>query len=434
VYSFGKRYDGGLRMGPEGYLYAASNSQNIIYRIPAGGGSVEEWATVPSPWGIDFDELGNLFVVDKTNGDLYKISPDGAVTKIADLPGSNEKSFCRVFDGFVYVNEKQAGGYFRVPASAASLVDTVETIEVSPGNIVNDITFGVDGAMYVLVETGATSSLEKLSNSHQLFVSHVPWIADINQDALALAIPVKGIGVLSAGARYIDFGVQQGTILLPGSSSPTAKGWDYTGEFSPSSYQIGLGFAQKITDRFSYGLCVSYAKENLGTVYFADELTGSREQPQSKSTSLGLVNIDFGVLYYTGFRDLRIGMTLKNFSQEKSYGSVGNPIPMEMRFGLAMDLLSIFYENTEHELLLAWDLSHPRDYTERQHFGLEYVFSDFFALRMGYKTNYDEEDISFGAGLLPKFGVGGVNVGFDYAIVPFGVFDSIQVLSLTLNY
>jgi hypothetical protein len=266
--------------------------------------------------------------------------------------------------------------------------------------------------------------------SSQVFISHVPWIADINQEAVALAVPLERIGVISASVRYLDFGTQQGTRL-----ASNAQGWEYTEEFSPSSYQIGLGFSQQITDRFSYGIHLSYVKENLGAVFYAPVLGGDFENPREKSTSLGLFKMDFGVLYYTGFHDLRLGMTLRNFSEEQGYGNVGNPIPMDLRFGMAMNVLAFFFEEApQHKAILACDLSHPRDYSERLHFGLEYIFADFVALRMGYKTNYDEENVSFGAGLLPKFGIGSVKVAFDYALVPFGVFDSVQVFSFSINF
>jgi len=266
--------------------------------------------------------------------------------------------------------------------------------------------------------------------SPQIYLSHVPWIADINQEAAAVAVPLGKLGVVVANVRVVDFGKQQGTRL-----ASNDRGWDYTETFSPSAYQIGLGFSQRITDRFSYGLNVSYAQEKLGTVQYAPVLGGDPKNPQSQKTSMALVNMDFGVLYYTGFRDLRIGMILKNFSEEKGYGNVGNSIPMDLHFGMAMDLISLVYpEQTRHRCTLSWDLSHPRDYAERLHFGLEYVYSDLVALRAGYKTNYDEENLSFGAGIMPGIGFGSVKLGLDYAYVPFGVFGSVQSFSFCIQF
>jgi hypothetical protein len=266
--------------------------------------------------------------------------------------------------------------------------------------------------------------------SPQLFISHMPWIADVSQIAGAAAYPVGKIGIFSASVRAIDFGSQQGTIR-----ASNDQGWIYTGEFTPSSYQIGIGFAQRVTHLFSYGIHISYAQENLGTVYYAPVSDGDFENPQKKRKSMSLYNIDFGVLYYTGFHDLRLGMTLRNFAEERGYGNVGNPIPMDWRFGMAMNVLLLFLEETgEHKLTVTWDLSHPRDYGERLHFGLEYTFVELLSLRLGYKTNYDEEGLSFGAGILPKIGVGSMKVGLDYAYLPFGVFGSVQSFSFLLSF
>jgi len=100
-----------------------------------------------------------------------------------------------------------------------------------------------------------------------------------------------------------------------------------------------------------------------------------------------------------------------------------------------MNVLAPFVnENTVHSLTFAFDLSHPRDYSERLHFGLEYSYQDLVALRAGYKTNYDEEDIAFGAGILPNYTLGWVQLGLDYAFIPFGVFGSVQTFSFSLHF
>ncbi|MFB0515396.1 MAG: PorV/PorQ family protein [Candidatus Neomarinimicrobiota bacterium] len=264
----------------------------------------------------------------------------------------------------------------------------------------------------------------------QVSFSSLPWIADINQSTLALAVPVGNIGVLCGSLRYVDFGVFQGTRL-----AENEVGWEYTEEFFPKAYQAGLGFSRRVTDRFSFGLHFSYAQEQLGTVSYAPVIGGSIDNPIDQDTDMGLVNLDFGVLYFTGFHDLRLGMSLQNFSEEKGYGNVSNPIPMDWCFGMAMDLFSLLPgESDTHKLTLAWELSHPRDYSERLHFGLEYSFVDLVALRMGYKMNYDEESVSYGVGLLPNFRIGPLKLGLDYAYVPFGEFQEVQAFSVVIGF
>jgi len=162
VYAYGGKFDGGLRMGPGGYLYAAGNSNSIIYRIPPGGGSYLAWVTtVPNPWGMDFDSFGKLFVVDKDNGHLYRVSTNGAAEKVAELPGTGERAYCRVYGDAVYVNEYATGTFYKIPFTedAVGEVDTVETIV---DGLVNDFTFGADGSMYVTGVTEDKSALIKV--------------------------------------------------------------------------------------------------------------------------------------------------------------------------------------------------------------------------------------------------------------------------------
>ncbi|MBN2411918.1 hypothetical protein JXQ31_09525 [candidate division KSB1 bacterium] len=163
VYAFGGKFEGGLRMGTDGYLYSAGNLDNMIYRISSGGG-YEAWAAVPNPWGLDFDESGNLFVVDNVNGELYKVSPDGNAEKILKFPGSGEKAYCRVYNGYVYVNDRNSGNFFRVPVTVTS-ADTVETIEVDSDYLVKDITFGTDGSAYITAFNGSANVILKMDNT-----------------------------------------------------------------------------------------------------------------------------------------------------------------------------------------------------------------------------------------------------------------------------
>ena len=117
-------------------------------------------------------------------------------------------------------------------------------------------------------------------------------------------------------------------------------------------------------------------------------------------------------------------MSIQNFANV--------PLSLTFRFGSAVDLNELLFPETQnHVLTLAVDALHPKDYTERMHFGLEYVFNKTFALRGGYKLNYDEESFSGGAGL--RTIVQGVAMQFDYAFTDFGVFGTINRFSLGIQ-
>jgi hypothetical protein len=77
------------------------------------------------------------------------------------------------------------------------------------------------------------------------------------------------------------------------------------------------------------------------------------------------------------------------------------------------------------------DAIHPRDYTERLNIGAEFMLMDMFAIRAGYKYNYDEEGLTMGAGL--NYTLSGLNVKIDYAYCPTSNFDTVNRFSIGIG-
>jgi len=158
VFSFGGKYDGGLRFGPDGYLYAANNGDNLIYRISPDGSSYEEWISLPNPWGIDFSESGDLFVVDNIGSDVYKVGANKTITKVADFGTGLKVAYCKYSNGYIYVNTEQEGYIFRFPADADAVTEP-DTITASPAVLIADLIFDQLGNMYF---TGGTDQINSL--------------------------------------------------------------------------------------------------------------------------------------------------------------------------------------------------------------------------------------------------------------------------------
>ena len=156
-----------------------------------------------------------------------------------------------------------------------------------------------------------------------------------------------------------------------------------------------------------------------GEVDIFDEIQG---QERTVGNSVDNIVLDFGTMYYTGFRDLRFGMSIRNFSNQSDYFDQRFELPLNFDFGVAMDLLQIASEEEQtSELTLALDWQHPRDYSERLHAGLEYGFMKMFYLRAGYKFNYDEEGFTAGLGVNANLGgAGAIRAGYAYS--DFGEF------------
>jgi hypothetical protein len=255
-----------------------------------------------------------------------------------------------------------------------------------------------------------------------LFLTQTKWIADINVNAGAFSYDAGQWGFFSASFAAVDWGVFHGT-----RRTNTSEGFEETGDFSPSDWAAGIGYSRRVSDRFAIGGHLRYLHENLGST-----LEGTMGSGTEYTARMNLLAFDFGTIYYTGFKDLRLAMSLQNFSQEKKYRVDHFPLPLTFKVGVAMNMTSLWMAESPHSILLAIDAIHPRDYTERLNFGLEYGYKNMVFLRGGYKTNYDEEDLTLGAGV--HYETGEIAMGLDYSYVQFKNFDAVQMFGVNFQF
>jgi len=259
------------------------------------------------------------------------------------------------------------------------------------------------------------------SQTSSLFLGQTRWIADIQVNAAAASLNLGQYGVIGASFAAVQWGDFYGT-----RRANTPSGFEETGTFSPSNFSAGIGYALKVSDRFAFGVQLKYLHETLGSTW-----VGDMDNPGEYDAEMNIVALDMGTLYYTGFKDFRFGMTLQNFSQEKKYRYETFPLPLTFKFGMAMNVLSLFLEDEAHNFTVSIDAVHPRDYSERLHFGGEYSLNQIVFLRAGYKTNHDEEDLSLGVGLKVK--VQNMNAMIDYSYINFEHFDAVHAFSFNFS-
>jgi hypothetical protein len=189
--------------------------------------------------------------------------------------------------------------------------------------------------------------------------------------------------------------------------------------FQAKDYALGLSYASALTEHFSIGVTVKYIAE----LYYEYKAEGWAA--------------DVGTYYNTGFRNLRICMLLSNFGPDMKFISEKYPLPIDFKFGGAIDLL----QGPTHRLTFSGQMSHPNDNLEKYATGLEYWFNDLVALRVGrqYNVDYIEsldfmqwEGMSMGAGL--KTNVSNVTLSVDYGYQDFGYLDSTHRFSVGLEF
>jgi hypothetical protein len=255
------------------------------------------------------------------------------------------------------------------------------------------------------------------------------WIADIKHYGGGVAFQAGNIGTFGVSFVAMDYGDIKRTVPYEG-SDPVSRNQGYVemGTFTVNEFAFGLAYAREVVSDFYVGGHFRFATQDLGSVEIFDEIRGQEIEVDNKVEN---IVIDIGTMYYPGWRDLRFGMSIRNFSNQSDYYNQRFELPLTFDFGIAMDVLPFLSAAENQELTLAVDWLHPRDFSERLHIGAEYGFMDTLFLRAGYKFNYDEE--GFSGGLGAQFGVGGYGLRVGYSYTAFGdLFGSVNRVSVGL--
>ena len=141
-----------------------------------------------------------------------------------------------------------------------------------------------------------------------------------------------------------------------------------------------------------------------------------------------------------GYNGIKLAMAAQNFGGAVKYldesdREAGYDLPLMFRIGLSAAVLggsdAFLTSSPMHRLIVSAEAINTNDFSERLHLGGEYWFSDFLALRAGYRMNYAEGNWSLGFGLSPSFA--GMEVRLDYAYVAYEFLDAPHRFTLTVG-
>jgi opacity protein-like surface antigen len=271
------------------------------------------------------------------------------------------------------------------------------------------------------------AALTEIAGSN-LSLTNVDWILDVQLNHATFG---KSLDPYSA------FGVSITALTMGSMEITTVEEPEGTGEtFTSASYALTLGYARKLTDRFSAGVNGKYIWESI-----------------SEERAAGFA-FDFGTLFYTGFRSLRIAMNISNLGPELKLAGPeldtyhnpqpGNPnydnvqaklavdpydLPLTFRFGAAYDLV----ESPESRFTVTAEAKHPNDNVQQASLGGEYQWKEMFSLRGGYKLNYEEEGLTLGGGVKVNVGKNS-KMDISYAWADFSNLSSVHRFSLGFEF
>ena len=271
------------------------------------------------------------------------------------------------------------------------------------------------------------AGLVEVENSAVSF-TNVNWLLDIDLNYFGYARHFEDIGV---------FGVSASVLSMDDQEITTFEEQDGTGDYySAVSYAVGVSYARQLTDRFAFGGSFKYV--------------GERIHKENASTFA----FDFGTLLYTGFKSLRMGMSITNMGPDLQFSgpdldvsydelegdgantpigatvkSTPYDLPMMFRFGLAYD----FVVASNSDLTVSAEMKHPNDADQQGSFGAEWQYDEMFFLRSGYKFNTNEEGLSFGGGFITNV-TDETDLLIDYAWQDFGRLQSTHRFSVGFNF
>ena len=203
--------------------------------------------------------------------------------------------------------------------------------------------------------------------------TYTRWLVNSYLMSAAVAWNTGGAksGVLAASVvavRYDD--IIETTIYQPtGTGANVAAG----------DLGIGLVYALKLTDKFSFGARLQWINQTLHT------------------ESMSSFSLDVGTQFFTGFRSLRLAMAMRNFGPDKRLEVNKFIMPVYYTIATAMELYG--ERGDPGYLTMSAETAFAVDYATRAHLGAELWLQNMVALRGGYKVGYNTDSYSLGAGL-----------------------------------
>lgn len=257
--------------------------------------------------------------------------------------------------------------------------------------------------------------------------SYMRWFEMFDFNSVAVGFNVQDIGTFSVSAIIFTMDKTEITTEL----EPNGTGRFYDAK----DLALGITYSKFLTDRFAFGITAKYISQIIWN-----------------ETASGLA-FDVGTQYRLDWQNLTISMSMRNFGADLKfdgedlnvvYDKSSNlpknrltparlvtdeyPLPLVFQVGVNIDFVTTDIFSMRAEI----DAVHPNDNRERINVGTELSFFDRVFLRGGYRFNYDDEDLVFGAGAAVPFK--DTIVKFDYSYGLNNVLPDVHRISLGIDF
>ncbi|HTY35990.1 MAG TPA: PorV/PorQ family protein [Bacteroidota bacterium] len=266
----------------------------------------------------------------------------------------------------------------------------------------------------------------------EFLFTNTNWLAGTKFRWFGFMLNLDGTNAVAISLTNLDYGEDDVTTV----ASPDGTGERWTAQ----DVSIALSYSRRLTDKFSMGGSVKYISQSLYN--------------ESAST----IAFDLGLLFTTGFHDMRLGMSFSNFGGDMTLdgrdllqrvdidpansGSNKNlvgklktdpwPIPLFFRVGAALDVV----KTDEVTMTVAADAVRPNDNVEFVNVGGEVGWNKMLFVRGGYRSLFKkeaEDGLTLGAGVRYQF-EGFATLEVSYAYNKFGVFGNLNTIGVAASF
>ena len=269
---------------------------------------------------------------------------------------------------------------------------------------------------------------------NEVLVAHALWIADMNFDYAAFALPLGDFGTL--GLSFTSLNMEDMKVR-------TVERPEGTGElFSAGSFAVGVHYGRNLSDRFSIGVSAKYISEhiwNMQSQAFAFDLGALFTTEFFNGMKIGAIITNFGTDLQLSGRDTRTFHRVdatKLGSNEQIPENVEMDkwqLPLNFQFGIATNV----FESETHVLTIAADALHPSDNYESVNAAFEYGFAKTLFLRAGRRALFladGEGGASLGVGVVAGLFGSGSDARFDYSYTSFGRLKDVSALTVSITF
>lgn len=239
-------------------------------------------------------------------------------------------------------------------------------------------------------------AVSQLSRNSSFCFSHVNYLFGVNINNASV--------VFDNGKSSFGFGL---TFLNYGEIDKTDENGQLIGEFHPTDLIVAGNSAWRITPSLNIGCNIKLAYEKI-----------------DRESAYGF-GLDAGLVWDTYLKGLNLSAVIQNvgYSTKLKNESIDLPLTWKGGANYKFDILA------QSNISLSSDIIHYATEETKCNMGAEFDYEKKIYTRLGYKLNYDSEDISAGLGLRIN------SYQFDYAFTPYSNdLGNAYRISLTYNF